>query len=82
MSDFFKINGHWKNDNEPIINGLVSVDAYDCLAEDLTDTTKTNGVKDEDIFYYGLDESEIKRIIEEGAENDQVDFIITSYSKA
>jgi len=38
-----------------------------------------NGVRDDEIFYYGLDEDEIKRIIKEGDKNDHVDFVITSY---
>ncbi len=79
---FFTINGYWKNDKEPIREALISVDCYECDVDDLNDHTETNGVKDSYIFHYGLDEGEIKRIIEEGEENDQVEFVITDYSEA
>lgn len=76
---FFLVNGYWKDDKEPIIEALISIDVPIIDAEDVRDDTLVNGVRDDEIFYYGLDEDEIKRIIKEGDKNDHVDFVITSY---
>jgi len=76
---FFNVNGYWKDDKMSFRNALFCVDVPDIDAENISDTTLINGVMDEDISHYGLDESEIKRLIEEGAENDQLDFVITAY---
>jgi hypothetical protein len=76
---FFNVNGYWKDDKTSFRNALFSVDVPDIDAENISDTTLINGIMDEDISHYGLDESEIKRLIEEGAENDQLDFVITAY---
>ena len=76
---FFNVNGYWKDDKMSFRNAIISVDPQEVAAENISDTTQVNGVNDEDISFYGLDESEIKRLIEEGAENDQLDFVITSY---
>jgi hypothetical protein len=76
---FFEVNGYWKDDKTSFRSALFSVDVPDIDAEKISDTTQINGVNDEDISFYGLDESEIKRLIEEGAKNDQLDFVITAY---
>jgi hypothetical protein len=76
---FFLVNGYWKDDKEPIREALISIDVPIIDAEDVRDDTLVNGVRDDEIFYYGLDEDEIKRIIKEGDKNDHVDFVITSY---
>jgi hypothetical protein len=76
---FFLVNGYLKDDKEPIIEALISIDVPIIDAEDVRDDTLVNGVRDDEIFYYGLDEDEIKRIIKEGDKNDHVDFVITSY---
>ena len=81
-TNFFTINGYWKDDKTKIEGALISVEMPRKSANDIQYDTETNGVKDEGIFYYGLDESDIKRIIEQGEENDQVDFVITDYSPA
>ena len=78
-ANFFNVNGYWKDDKTSFRNALISVDPQEVEAENISDTTQVNGVNDEDISFYGLDESEIKRLIEEGVENDQLDFVITSY---
>jgi hypothetical protein len=76
---FFEVDGYWKDDKTSFRDALFSVDVPNIDAEKISDTTQINGVNDEDISYYGLDESEIKRLIEEGAKNDQLDFVITAY---
>jgi|AntRauTorckE5430_2_1112549.scaffolds.fasta_scaffold03614_3 hypothetical protein len=79
---FFLVSGYWKDDKTKFKDDLFSVDVSRLYAEEMTDESLTNGVMDKDISYYGLDEDEIKRIIKEGEDNDQVDFVITSYEKA
>ena len=78
-ANFFEVNGYWKDNKMSFRNALFCGDVPDIDAENISDTTLINGVMDEDISHYGLDESEIKRLIEEGVENDQLDFVITSY---
>ncbi len=60
----YSINGYWKdNINDEFYNFIVSSDKKG---------------DDENMFYYGLDETEILKIIELGF-NSNYDFIITSY---
>ena len=66
---FFLVNGYWKDDKEPIIEALISIDVPIIDAEDVRDDTLVNGVRDD----------KIKRIIKEGDKNDHVDFVITCW---
>lgn len=61
MSKVFKVQGYWNDNGEPIDNYLVT---------DIHGTP--DGYEDEDIFFYGLDESELI--------GNQGDFTITSYT--
>jgi hypothetical protein len=79
FAKFFEVDGYWKDDKTSFRDALFSVDVPDIDAEKISDTTLINGVMDLDISHYGLDESEIKRLIDEGPENDQLDFVITAY---
>lgn len=64
----FVIDGFWKND-ESEFNGYL-VNEYDDCPENMSD---------DDIFYFGLGETEIKAAIEEGI-NTNLEFVITNYS--
>ena len=68
MPHLFEITGYWKDDKTDL-NGLVY--EFDECPDHL---------KDEDIFFYGLSEENIKELIEAG-ENSAYDFVITSYTK-
>lgn len=74
---FFTINGYWKDDRSPIDGYLVY--AYDNSIEggEFDDYPYS----DDDVFYYGLSEDDIKLAIEEGEDN-ALEFVITSYEKA
>ena len=68
MPNLFEITGYWKDDKTEL-NGLVY--EFDECPDDL---------KEEDIFFYGLSEENIKELIEV-SENSINDFVITSYIK-
>lgn len=68
MSKYFEINGYWKDDKSEF-NGLI-VKEYDDVGED-----------DDDVFFYGLSEEQIKEAIDSKGEDDSLDFIITSYKE-
>jgi hypothetical protein len=71
MRKYFEINGYWKDDNEEFESYIVT--NYDDHEE--------NGEYDEnDIFYFGMEESDIQAMIEEG-ENTIEDFVVTSYEE-
>ena len=61
MSRVFSVSGYWNDNGEHIDNYLVT---------DIHETP--DGYEDEDIFFYGLDESELT--------GNQGDFTITSYT--
>lgn len=63
----YLISGYWKDDKSEFNNYLVS-EFHDV----------PEGHKDDDIFYFGLSESNIKEAIKE-KENNSLDFVITSY---
>jgi len=63
----FLINGYWKNDKTEFYDYVVT--DYDDNAED-----------DDEIFYFGLSESEIQKAIKLGW-NTELEFVITSYTK-
>ena len=68
MREFFEIDGYWKDDKETFQGYIVT------NFEDIPDET------DDDIFYYGFDEQELKDCIELGEETIH-EFVITGYTK-
>jgi len=66
----FSISGYWKDDQSEFEDYLVSSGDYD--------EESTPDKVDEQIFFYGLNEEEIKQMIEDGLETGE-DFVITSY---
>ena len=65
MSKYFEIQGYWKDDKS-VFSGIVK--EYDNYNEE----------EEDDIFFYGMGESDIKEAIKDG-ENTNLDFVITSY---
>jgi len=63
----FLINGYWKDDKSEFSDYKVS--SYDDNAE-----------HDDEIFYFGLNESDIKEAIKDKEDN-ILEFVITSYTK-
>jgi len=63
----FLINGYWKDDKSEFSDYIVS--SYDDNAE-----------HDDEIFYFGLNESDIKEAIKDKEDN-ILEFVITSYTK-
>lgn len=70
IDGLFSINGYFKDDKSEF-NGYL-VYEYDSVSE---------GLEDENIFYYGLSESSIIEAIKEG-ENTGLEFVITDYERA
>jgi len=71
----FLINGYWKNDKSSF-EGYIVREFDDALG----DEPNEDGLTDDDIFYYGLSELEIKESIENaGVDEDALEFVITSY---
>ena len=75
---FFSISGYWKDNTEDIFTDYI-VYAYDNSidGEEFDDYPYS----DDDIFYYGLGEHNIKQAIEDGKNgvDDALEFVITSY---
>ena len=69
---YFSIEGYWKDDKTEFSGIVTNYDDAE-LDEDGNEV-------DDDIFYYGLDEDEIKEAIEMG-EDTALDFVITSYEE-
>lgn len=65
MRQYFLIDGYWKDDNTAFNDYLVT--NYDDAEDD-----------DDNVFFYGLEESEIKQAIESGKDT-SLEFVITSY---
>lgn len=70
--DFFLINGFYKDDKTKFSDYLVY--AYDCAPED-------EEINENDIFFFGLSEEELKEAISLKWKTSH-DFVITSYEKA
>ena len=71
MRKYFTISGFWKNDNAGFDNYLVTnFNEYDPKGD----------FNEEDIFYYGLSESDIKKMIQ-NPKSSAEDFTITSYKQ-
>lgn len=69
MRKYFEISGYWKDNNEEFEGHIVT--NYDDHEE--------NGEYDEDdIFFYGLSEAELKEAVSLG-ENTVHEFVITEY---
>lgn len=66
----FRISGYWKDDLDEFEDYLVVSDDYH---------KGTPVSEDEKIFFYGLNEEDIKQMIEDGEETGE-DFVITGYS--
>jgi len=71
MAKFFVVDGYWKDDKSSI-NGYIVTDMDSSVGYPV------NGLTDEDIFFYGLNELEIQEAIELGEDTVQ-DFVITTY---
>ena len=71
MSKYFEISGYWKDDRSEFDDYIVK--EYDDVIEG----------EDDNIFYYGLGEAEIKAAIEDGKNGipDGLEFVITDYKE-
>ena len=70
MSKYFSINGYYKDDKFEF-SGLI-VKEFDDTEEDEN--------RDNQIFFYGLSETDIQQAIADGGD-DALDFVITSYEE-
>lgn len=70
MTNYFSINGYWKDDK---------TEFYGYIVSDTEDTRHNYGLDDEEIFFYGLSENEISKCLND--ESTIHDFVITSYKK-
>ena len=69
MSNYFLIDGYWKDDGNEFTSHLVKeTDDYD-------------GGNDDHVFFYGLSEEDIIEAIQEG-KNNSLEFVITRYTRA
>lgn len=69
----FQISGYWKEDGEEFDGYLVAAESDDQYDDD------DYPDNDDEIFFYGLNEQQIKDAIEEGEEFEE-DFVITGYT--
>lgn len=67
MSKYFEIEGYWKDDKSEFSGIMKESDDY-------------NEEEDEEVFFYGMDENQIKKTIKAG-EDTTLDFVITSYKE-
>lgn len=74
MANFFSIDGFFKDDKSEF-SGFIVCDMDDSIG----DKPNEHGLTDDDIFYYGLSEDEIKQAITDCGD-DALEFVITSYS--
>jgi hypothetical protein len=70
MSKYFSINGYYKDDKTEF-EGLI-VKEYDDAEEDES--------RDDQIFYYGLSDNDLKHSVDTGG-NDMLDFVVTSFEE-
>lgn len=66
MRKYYSVDGYWKDDDAEFQNYIV------------TNYDDDNDEDDTEIFFYGLDESDIKQAIKDGR-NSALDFVITNY---
>lgn len=64
----FSIDGYWKDDHDDTFEGYIVNEDDD------------SGDEDDNVFFYGMSEEEIKDAIEKG-EDTVHDFVITAYSE-
>lgn len=72
MSKYFSVDGYWKDDKVEFEGNII---------KEFDDAEESEEL-DDMIFFYGLDEEEIKKSIEQGEEEDEengLEFVITSY---
>lgn len=68
MCKIFSVSGYWKDDKSEFDGEIIS--EYDSVGED----------EDDNIFFYGMSEDEIKENIKLGeADENCLDFVLTSY---
>lgn len=72
MREFFTISGYWK-DNGDLFEELI-VTNYDDAPDE------TYPYTEEDIFYFGLEETDLEQLVLEG-ENTIEDFVVTEYTR-
>ncbi len=70
---YFEIDGYWKDDN-------TEFEGYIVTNFDDAEVDEEGNEVDDNVFFYGLDEEEIKQAIEDG-ENTGLEFVITDYRK-
>jgi hypothetical protein len=70
MSKYFSINGYWKDDKSEFEGFIVK--EYDDAEEDED--------LDNEIFYYGLSENDLKHSVDTGG-NDSLDIVVTSFEE-
>jgi hypothetical protein len=70
MSKYFSIDGYYKDDKSEF-SGLI-VKEYDDAEEDEN--------RDDQIFYYGLSDNDLKHSVDTGG-NDMLDFVVTSFEE-
>jgi hypothetical protein len=70
MSKYFSINGYWKDDKSEFEGFIVK--EYDDVEEDED--------LDNEIFYYGLSENDLKHSVDTGG-NDSLDIVVTSFEE-
>lgn len=71
MRKYFEINGYWKDDKTEFENYIVT---------NFDDVEENGEFEEDDIFFFGMNESDIIEAIEL-KENTVHDFVITSYSE-
>lgn len=71
MRKYFEISGYWKDNNEEFEGYIVT--NYD-------DHEEGGRYNEYDIFYFGLEESDIQAMIEDGEDTIE-DFVITGYKQ-
>jgi len=69
-ADYFRIDGYWKDTKDLFIGHLVKS----------TDEVEPNEENEDQIFFYGLDESLLREAVELGEKTVQ-EFVITSFQK-
>ena len=68
MNTYFLINGFWKDGEREVFKNFL-VSSADDMGED-----------NDNVFYYGLSEKQIKQAIKDGFNTD-LEFVISSYKK-
>ena len=67
MSKYFNVSGYWKDDKSEF---------YGCIIKEFDDVEEDEELDDQ-IFYYGLSEEDLKN----SSEDDGLEFVITDYEE-